>query len=119
MKIHTQFDPPEVKKEINLGKIITVPDQSYTPRQILEKYAEGSALPQMAQKKLMSGDAPDLRFMDVSELKDLGDEFKSEVNNYQNLLKDAEQKRIARAKLSSMATQNNKSDAGDIQTPNP
>lgn len=43
MKVFSQFsyDPSSIEYEVNSGELVTVPDQSLTVREILERYTSG------------------------------------------------------------------------------
>lgn len=57
-------------KECNNLPSLTVPDQSFTVREILEKFANGT-LSDVAIQPSYSEDLPDLRGLDISQIHDM------------------------------------------------
>lgn len=72
--------------ESNTGKSETVPDQSMTIRDIIDKYAHG-VLPDFSQELEYSEDMPDLRGMDISELHNMRREVKQEIKDIEAEIK--------------------------------
>ena len=77
----------------------TVPDQTYTVREILLKFASGQKLP-LANEPYYSEDLPDLRGLDPSEVFQMAIDQKNHVNDLykkgydENVLFNAEKKKI-------------------------
>ncbi|AXH73894.1 MAG: hypothetical protein [Microviridae sp.] len=78
-------------KEKNNGISQTVPDQSYSVREILEKFASGT-LPDLTREQTFSEDMPDLRGMDISELHQLKADARSDVATLKEREKTLKQK---------------------------
>lgn len=72
--------------ESNKGKSETVPDQSMTIRDIINKYASG-VLPDFSHELEYSEDMPDLRGMDISELHNMKREVKQELKDLEAEIK--------------------------------
>jgi hypothetical protein len=72
----TEGNSPD--KEKNYGNSITVPDQSYTVREILTKFASGT-LSDVYMEPEFSEDLPDLRGLDITEIHELKKAQKEEV----------------------------------------
>jgi hypothetical protein len=72
--------------ESNKGKSETVPDQSMSIREIIDKFAHG-VLPDFSHELEYSEDMPDLRGMDISELHNLKREVKQEIKDIEAEIK--------------------------------
>lgn len=76
-------DSPVV--EIITGKSETVPDQSLTVRQILDKFANGT-LDEISQDLVYSDDMPDLRGLDITELHQMKHDAQMDIDEIQAMI---------------------------------
>lgn len=86
-----QKDYKGSKGEVNKSPSLTVPDDTLTIRQIIDRYTKGLSAPIMFDK-VYSEDNPDIRGLDIVELKQLAEENQSVIN------KHLENQRIAKQK---------------------
>lgn len=73
--------------ESNKGKSMTVPDQSMSIRDIIDKFAHG-VLPDFSHELEYSEEMPDLRGMDLSELHQMRKEVKQEIKDIEAEIKN-------------------------------
>ena len=73
-------------KEENNGISLTVPDQSYSVREILEKFASGT-LPNIINEGTFTEDLPDLRNLDISEVHEMTQQNKKEIEEKEKIYK--------------------------------
>lgn len=76
-------------KEVNNGHSETVPDQSYTVREILTKFAQGN-LPDIYSEPEFNEGMPDLRGLDYVQLMEMREENKQRVSALEKQKKAAE-----------------------------
>ncbi|WP_407483953.1 hypothetical protein [Elizabethkingia anophelis] len=94
-KFRTPFSSMDDKNPIsekNIGKSETVPDQSLTVRQILDKFASGT-LDELSRDLDYSDDLPDLRGLDITELQQMKRDAQMDIDEIQamiNLREDAQ-----------------------------
>lgn len=79
-------------KEKIAGTSQTVPDQSYTVREILVKFASGT-LPNIYAEPEFSEDLPDLRGLDISEIHAIKQQNAKEIKDKENDLEDLKRKK--------------------------
>ena len=75
----------EPQVESNLSPSKTEADQSLTPREIAEKYARGHPLPQIRKQPLFTGDAPDLKHLDLVEISQVTENMVNLEKSHKNL----------------------------------
>lgn len=75
--------------EINNQPSLTVPDQSYSVREIMQKFAQGT-LPDIYKEPEFSEDLPDLRGLDISEIFDMKQTVKDEIKTKKQKYEDLE-----------------------------
>lgn len=87
-KFRTPFssmDDENPVAEIVAGVSETVPDQSLTVRQILDKFANGT-LDELSRDLEYSDDMPDLRGLDITELEALKHEAQLDIDEIQAMI---------------------------------
>lgn len=77
--------------EINIGVSMTVPDQSMTIRDIIDKFAHG-VVPDLSRDLEYSEDMPDLRGMDISELHEMRKQVKQDIKDIEEEIKSRKSK---------------------------
>jgi len=95
VRFRNQFTArPEQQGEVNTQPSKTVPDQSMTVRELLERNKRG--LPLSGHKHpIYNGDTedyPDLRKLDLSEIAALRDSVQEEIENHRKDLKEQNEK---------------------------
>lgn len=85
-KIATMRESTE--KERNYKKSETVPDQSLTVREIMEKFANGT-LPDITRELEFTEDLPDLRGLDISQVHNMRDNNRNDITAMQESVKKA------------------------------
>lgn len=86
-----QKDYKGSKGEVNKSPSLTVPDDTLSIREIIERYTKGLSAPIMFEK-VYSEDNPDIRGLDLVELKELAEENRDIIN------KHLENQRLAKEK---------------------
>ncbi|OPB99123.1 hypothetical protein BAS10_05525 [Elizabethkingia meningoseptica] len=81
----TSMDEENPVAEIVTGKSETVPDQSLTVREILDKFASGT-LDEISRDLDYSDDLPDLRGLDIVELEALKHEAQMDIDEIQAMI---------------------------------
>lgn len=117
----TQFsyDHKKMRREVNNKPSLTVPDQSLSVKQILDRYARGLPLGGM-KVPVYDGeeDVPDFNKLDLAERQELLEQTKQSITNIKaSLLKDQEEKRIKRA-AHKKAAEEHKQQKGSDQAKN-
>ncbi|HAY3508206.1 TPA: hypothetical protein JRX33_002677 [Elizabethkingia anophelis] len=89
-KFRTPFSSMDDKNPIsekNIGKSETVPDQSLTVRQILDKFSTGT-LDEIARDKFYNDDddLPDLRGLDITELQQMKRDAQMDIDEIQAMI---------------------------------
>lgn len=69
--------------EVNVGPSMTIPDQSLTVQQIMERFARGLPLGvhDYSSEYDEDDDLPDPRTLDLAELAELRDQYRAEINS--------------------------------------
>lgn len=108
----TEGNSPDVER--NFGISQTVPDQSYSVREILEKFASGT-LPNIIMEQPFTEDLPDLRGLDISEMHNLKEANKSDIKEKEETLK-RQKKELSKVSEKPKETENPKTidDAGKL-----
>jgi hypothetical protein len=82
MKVRTWFQPPIDLGEVNCYPSVTVPDQTMSLRQILERYARGLPVSGVLKTPIYDheNDLPNPATLDFAERADLSEFLANEVN---------------------------------------
>lgn len=75
------------KGEVNYAPSLTVPNESMSLRELMERYARGLPLTRSNRTEVYHGEEemPDLQRMDLSEIHDLAVESKNRLQSYRDL----------------------------------
>lgn len=93
MKIKTQYNASEFKKyrESNFSPSKTVPDQSLTVKQLLERFSRGMPLTgELTPVYNGDIDLPDFNTMDISEIHDLKQSVAKDIEDKRALLAESQ-----------------------------
>lgn len=74
--------------EKNYGISLTVPDQTLSVREIIDRYASGTLPDVMKGEEFYSEDLPDLRHLDMSELHELRQQARQDVKDLNEEIKN-------------------------------
>lgn len=98
------FEQFEKDLEINTQPSITIPDQSMTVKQMLERHNSGMPVSLFGADPTYSEDElPDLRKMDLSEIQDLREFIQEKIKNAQQAAVKAKEAKEAAEKAEFMA----------------
>lgn len=102
-KFRTQFNgidcPSKKRFERTFGASATIPDQTMSIREIMERYARG--LPFTSAKTPIydiDDDSPDIRTLDLSEIEDLAIESRNLRERSETIIKSSREKKEAAKK---------------------
>lgn len=92
--IQTPFTMQQHEEELNTLPSLTVPDQSMSVDEILQRFATGRPIPDLSSKMTYTGDQylPDLKRLDLVEQQELIDRNKQHINDLEGRLKQRQQR---------------------------
>lgn len=82
------FSGNSTDTERNYGISQTVPDQTLSVREIIDRYASGTLPDVMKGEEFYSEDLPDLRHLDMSELHELRQQARKDVKDLNEEIKN-------------------------------
>lgn len=99
VSIRTAYNSHKFMKtgEINTRPSKTIPDQTMSLKQLLERFARGIPAVGNASTPIYEGDdidLPDIKKMDLAEIQALKDEVQSQIDEHRKAMNEAHQKDV-------------------------
>lgn len=120
-KFQTHYSGHQVKGEVFRRPSKTIPDQTMTVREIMERYAKGLPI-DGAKVPVYDGedvDMPDLRTLDISEREELRQQLDDDVSTTKNRLQEIAKERAEKTRKRKQAEEKREEQTPPPPPPNP